>query len=90
MDNYETIRKLGQGTYGSVFLCRQKSSGRQCVMKRMQLNSLNDKERHAALQEAQLLQQLKHPKGTIHHHSITRDNKSLHRKQNLNFDFETA
>ena len=58
--NYKPSQ-LGQGTYGSVFLCRQKSSGRQCVIKRMQLNSLNYKERHAALQEAQLLQQLKHP-----------------------------
>jgi serine/threonine protein kinase len=84
MDNYETIRKLGQGTCaahhrpcpraavgsralsplpadGSVFLTRQKSSGRQCVMKRMQLSTLNEKERRAALQEAQLLQQLTHP-----------------------------
>ena len=46
---------------GSVFLCRQKSSGRQCVMKRMQLSTLNDKERRSALQEAQLLQSLTHP-----------------------------
>ena len=30
-------------------------------MKRMQLSTLNDKERRAALQEAQLLQQLAHP-----------------------------
>ena len=61
MDNYQTIKKLGQGTYGSVFLCRQLSTGRQCVMKRMQLSNLNDKERKSALQEAQLLQQLQHP-----------------------------
>lgn len=46
---------------GSVFLVRQKSSGKQCVMKRMQLSTLNEKERRAALQEAQLLQQLAHP-----------------------------
>ena len=61
MDKYETIRKLGQGTYGSVFLCRQKASGKQCVMKRLQLNALNDKERRAALQEANLLKRLDHP-----------------------------
>ena len=61
LPNYETVRKLGQGTYGSVFLCRQKSSGRQCVMKRLQLNALNEKERRSAIQEANLLRQLNHP-----------------------------
>ena len=54
MDKYEMLRKLGQGTYGTVFLCRHRSSGRQCVMKRLQLNSLNERERRAALQEASL------------------------------------
>ena len=41
MQNYEIIRKLGQGSYGSVYLARQRDSGRQCVMKRMVLRSLN-------------------------------------------------
>ena len=55
------MRKLGQGTYGTVYLCRQISSGKQCVMKRMLLSTLNSKERQSAFQEAQLLQQLSHP-----------------------------
>ncbi|KAL1510733.1 hypothetical protein AB1Y20_007022 [Prymnesium parvum] len=61
MDNYELLRKLGQGTYGTVYLCRQISSGKQCVMKRMLLSTLNSKERKSAFQEAQLLQELSHP-----------------------------
>ena len=61
MDQYATVRKLGAGTYGSVFLCRSKATGRQCVMKRMQLSTLNSKERRSALQEANLLKQLDHP-----------------------------
>ena len=61
MENYEIIKKLGQGTYGSVYLCSQKASGRQCVMKRMLLRALNDKERASARQEAELLQELSHP-----------------------------
>ena len=61
LDGYETIKKLGQGTYGLVFLCREKSSGKQCVLKRMQLGTLNERERRSALQEAQLLRELQHP-----------------------------
>lgn len=33
------VKKLGQGTYGSVFLCVQRDTGRQCVMKRMALSA---------------------------------------------------
>ena len=61
MDRYEIIRKLGQGTYGSVYLCLQRDTGRQCVMKRMVLRSLSDKERQSAVQEAEVLRQLSHP-----------------------------
>ena len=61
MDKYNILRKLGQGTYGSVYLCEQKDSGRQCVMKRMVLRNLSEKERSSALQEAQLLESLNHP-----------------------------
>ena len=50
LDGYETIKKLGQGTYGLVFLCRARVSGKQCVM-RMQLGTLSERERRS-LQEA--------------------------------------
>ena len=61
MQNYEIIRKLGQGSYGSVYLAQQRDSGRQCVMKRMVLRSLNEKERQSAFQEARVLRDLSHP-----------------------------
>ena len=61
MQNYEIIRKLGQGSYGSVYLARQRDSGRQCVMKRMVLRQLNEKERQSAFQEARILRELSHP-----------------------------
>eukprot|EP00965_Chrysotila_dentata_P195717 6177143-Pleurochrysis_carterae.AAC.1 len=61
MDRYEIIKKLGAGTYGTVYLCRQTDTGRQCVMKRMVLRSLSDKERDSAHQEAEVLRNLSHP-----------------------------
>lgn len=55
------VRKLGQGTYGTVYLSRHVPTGKLCVMKRMLLSTLNAKERQSAFQEAQLLRQLDHP-----------------------------
>ena len=50
MERYEIIKKLGAGTYGTVYLCHQRDTGRQCVMKRMVLRSLNERERKSAHQ----------------------------------------
>ena len=61
MNNYEMLRKIGAGSFGSVYLCVQKSTAKHCVMKRIELRALNDKERHSAHQEAKLLSQLDHP-----------------------------
>ena len=61
MEKYDILKKLGQGTYGTVYLCTVKATGRQCVMKRMLLRSLSDKERASAHQEAEVLRQLSHP-----------------------------
>ena len=61
MEKYDIIKKLGQGTYGTVYLCTVKATGRQCVMKRMLLRSLSDKERASAHQEAAVLRELSHP-----------------------------
>ena len=61
MNNYEMVKKIGAGSFGSVYLCVQKSTAKHCVMKRIELRALNDKERHSAHQEAKLLSQLDHP-----------------------------
>ena len=61
MEKYEIINKLGQGTFGTVYLCHHLDTGRQCVMKRMLLRSLSNKERASALQEASVLKRLSHP-----------------------------
>jgi len=61
MEKYDILKKLGQGTYGTVYLCTVKATGRQCVMKRMLLRSLSEKERASAHQEAEVLRQLSHP-----------------------------
>ena len=61
MEKYILMNKLGQGTYGSVYLAEEKGTGRQCVMKRMLLRNLSEKERRSALQEAELLKSLNHP-----------------------------
>lgn len=74
MDKYVIDKKIGKGSYGSVFLVTAKADKKKYVLKRIPLSNMNTKERKAgkiiytiyatlflAKQEAMLLQTLQHP-----------------------------
>ena len=61
MDKYTKIRNIGKGNMGCCFLVKHTESGKQYVMKQIDLGSMNKKERRQALNEAKLLSSLRHP-----------------------------
>lgn len=62
MDKYVIERKIGQGSYGGVYIVHLKNKvNKRYVLKRIPLNTLSAKEKKAAEQEVALLQTLQHP-----------------------------
>jgi NIMA (never in mitosis gene a)-related kinase len=61
MENYETLRTLGQGGFGKVILGRRKGDQVQVVIKEVRLTALPPKDRDNALREVRVLSSLKHP-----------------------------
>ena len=51
-------RHLGSGSFASVLLCRKRSSGHRCAVKRIVLSRLSEEERLEAMNEATLLDRL--------------------------------
>ncbi|KAJ1634285.1 kinase-like domain-containing protein [Pavlovales sp. CCMP2436] len=58
---YATVKKLGKGSYGVVYLVRNKKTSDVVCLKKMSLKAMGELERTRALQEAKLLYQLNHP-----------------------------
>ena len=61
MDEFSSMRIIGKGSYGEVYLVRSQLDSRQYVLKRIKLHSLSEKAKRTATQEARLLSELTHP-----------------------------
>ena len=61
MDSYESIKVLGEGSFGKVYLMRHKRSRKLVCVKVIKIKDVPKKERDACRTEIQLLQRLQHP-----------------------------
>ncbi|XP_032774761.1 serine/threonine-protein kinase Nek5 [Rattus rattus] len=57
MDKFDLIKIIGEGTFGKVYLAKDKSESRHCVIKEISLT----KEKEASKNEVILLAKMKHP-----------------------------
>eukprot|EP00965_Chrysotila_dentata_P138994 4596527-Pleurochrysis_carterae.AAC.2 len=67
---YKTIRLIGRGSFGSAYLVRRLADSRLCVMKRLSMEHMNEKDHADALNECAVLMKLRrHPNViTVHEH----------------------
>ncbi|CAB3397676.1 unnamed protein product [Caenorhabditis bovis] len=77
MDKYEKISKLGEGSYGVVYKCRNKESGQIVAIKKFVETEDDPHIKKIALREIRMLKQLKHQNlvGLI---EVFKRNRKLH------------
>ena len=61
MENYEKLKSIGRGAYGTVYLCRRISDGSHFIIKQIPVEEMSKEERQAAMNEVKVLSMLKHP-----------------------------
>lgn len=61
LSDYQTIRDLGAGSFGSVKLVRKRDDSQMLAMKTVTLNRLTQKEKDNALNEVRLLASIQIP-----------------------------
>eukprot|EP01062_Namystynia_karyoxenos_P043291 TRINITY_DN3170_c0_g1_i1.p1 TRINITY_DN3170_c0_g1~~TRINITY_DN3170_c0_g1_i1.p1 ORF type:complete len:578 (+),score=177.38 TRINITY_DN3170_c0_g1_i1:237-1970(+) len=60
MDNYETIRTIGEGTYGVVVKARHRETGQIVAIKKFKESDEDEQVRKTSLREVRVLKQLRH------------------------------
>ncbi|KAM4853213.1 cyclin-dependent kinase-like 1 isoform 2-T2 [Thomomys bottae] len=61
MEKYEKLGKIGEGSYGVVFKCRNRDTGQLVAIKRFLESEDDPLIKKVALREIRMLKQLKHP-----------------------------
>ena len=59
--NFSKIKRLGAGSFGTVWLVRSNRDGSTLVMKEVTMKGLPPSEKTATLNEVKILKQLQHP-----------------------------
>ena len=57
---YKIIKQIGKGSFGRVYLCQNLKLKELCVIKRINLSKLDDKEKEETINESKILQKLDH------------------------------
>lgn len=60
MENFKILRKLGEGTYSSVYLVERTADGLHYALKKVKMEGLSEKERDNALNEVRILASIRH------------------------------
>jgi serine/threonine protein kinase len=61
LERYERLEKLGEGTYGVVYKCRDTVTGEFVALKKIRLEKEDDGVPSTAIREISLLKGIKHP-----------------------------
>ena len=81
MAEYVIIQEIGKGSYGKVFLAKEKDTAdtiKKLVIKEIDLRHATNKDRNAARQEAYLLRNIKHPNVISYRDSFEKSNGFLY------------
>ncbi|XP_043930228.1 cyclin-dependent kinase-like 1 isoform X1 [Protopterus annectens] len=77
MDKYEKIGKIGEGSYGVVFKCKNKDTGQIVAIKKFVESEDDPVIKKIALREIRMLKQLKHP-NLVNLLEVFRKKRKLH------------
>jgi NIMA (never in mitosis gene a)-related kinase len=60
LDSFTLLKKLGEGTYSTVYHVKRIEDNKEYALKRVKMSGLSDKEKENAINEVRILASIKH------------------------------
>ena len=76
LSNFEIVKQLGKGSYGTVYVVRSKLDMNTYIMKKMELIHLKENQQRECYREVSILRKVSHP-NIIKYYSSFLENESL-------------
>ena len=76
LSDFEIVKQLGKGSYGTVYVVTSKLDKNKYVMKKMELNHLKESQQKECYREVSILRKVSHP-NIIKYYSSFLENESL-------------
>lgn len=61
ISDFDILKRLGEGSFGTVYMVKRKSDGKIYAMKKVKMTSLSTKEKENALNEVRILASISSP-----------------------------
>jgi NIMA (never in mitosis gene a)-related kinase 1/4/5 len=75
LNDFEVIKRLGEGAYSSVYHVRRYADNQTYALKKVKMGKLSDKEKENALNEVRILASVQH-KSIVSYHEAFMDEPS--------------
>ena len=76
LSDFEIIKQLGKGSYGTVYVVKSRIDYNTYVMKKMELNHLKESQQRECYREVSILRKVSHP-NIIKYYASFLENESL-------------
>ena len=73
MDKYEIVRIAGRGAFGTAYLARRNTDGKEVILKQIQMEQMTTADRQSILTEIKVLAMLHHPNVIEYYENFLQD-----------------
>lgn len=74
LKDFKILCELGRGSFGTVYKAESLLNNKECVIKKIDINALKQKDRKNAIKEVTILKKLKHPNIIKFYNSFEEEN----------------
>lgn len=78
LKDFKIICELGRGSFGTVYKAESLINNKECVLKKIDINSLKPKDRKNAVKEVEILKKVRHENIIKYYNSFIEENNCLY------------